>query len=472
MLKVLVVEDEQDLCEMIAETLIDEGYDVTCAKDGAEAMASASASAFDLVLADMRLPKVDGLTLFRRLREERPDTDVIVMTGNAAVADAVAVLKEGAFDYLIKPINLDELGLQLQRLAAFRSLRRDVAAVRTELREPPSSREQLVGHSPGMLRLVKRIETMAQSDAAVVITGESGTGKELVAHALHDGSGRASKPFIAVNCAAFPDTLIEAELFGYERGAFTDATTRREGRFKAAHGGTLFLDEVAELSQAAQAKLLRVLQEGTIEPLGSNETVKVDVRVVSATHRDLRARIAEGLFREDLYYRINTLDIAIPPLRSRGGDLPLLVQHFIKRFSNPERPTDGITWRAWNALSTYSFPGNVRELMHTIQHAALLATGGKIDFEHLPVAIRGEAPQVVRPQAAPMAPLGTAMKQFERAFLIRALAEFDEKKGKVAQSLGISRKNLWEKLKMHGICASPDAEPEARAVSSDSPFAA
>jgi len=472
MLKVLVVEDEQDLCEMIAETLIDEGYDVTCAKDGAEAMASASASAFDLVLADMRLPKVDGLTLFRRLREERPDTDVIVMTGNAAVADAVAVLKEGAFDYLIKPINLDELGLQLQRLAAFRSLRRDVAAVRTELREPPSSREQLVGHSPGMLRLVKRIETMAQSEAAVVITGESGTGKELVARALHDGSGRAAKPFIAVNCAAFPDTLIEAELFGYERGAFTDATARREGRFKAANGGTLFLDEVAELSQAAQAKLLRVLQEGTIEPLGSNETVKVDVRIVSATHRDLRARIADGLFREDLYYRINTLDIAIPPLRSRGGDLPLLVQHFIKRFSNPARPTEGITWRAWNALSTYSFPGNVRELMHTIQHAALLATGGKIDFEHLPVAIRGEAPPVVRPQAAPMAPLGTAMKQFERAFLIRALAEFDEKKGKVAQSLGISRKNLWEKLKMHGICASPDAEPEARAVSSDSPFAA
>ena len=310
MLKVLVVEDEQDLCEMIAETLTDEGYDVTCAKDGAEAMAAASATAFDLVLADMRLPKVDGLTLFRRLREERPDTDVIVMTGNAAVADAVAVLKEGAFDYLTKPINLDELGVQLQRLATFRSLRRDVAEARTELREPASSREQLVGHSPGMLRLVKRIETIAQSDAAVVITGESGTGKELVARALHEGSGRRAKPFIAVNCAAFPDTLIEAELFGYERGAFTDANTRRDGRFKAAHGGTLFLDEVAELSQTAQAKLLRVLQEGTIEPLGSNETVKVDVRIVSATHRDLRARIADGLFREDLYYRINTLDIA------------------------------------------------------------------------------------------------------------------------------------------------------------------
>jgi len=459
MLNVLVVEDEQDLCETIAEALIDEGYAVTSAKDGAEAMAAAAAAAppFDVVLADMRLPKVDGLTLFRRLREERPDTDVIVMTGNAAVADAVAVLKEGAFDYLTKPINLDELGAQLQRLAAFRSLRRDVAAIRTELRAPLSSRDQLVGHSPGMLRLVKRMETIAVSDAAVVITGESGTGKELVARALHEGSGRQSKPFVAINCAAFPDTLIEAELFGYERGAFTDATTRRDGRFKAAHGGTLFLDEVAELSQTAQAKLLRVLQEGTIEPLGSNDTVKVDVRIISATHRDLRTRIADGLFREDLYYRINTLDIEIPPLRSRGGDLAVLVHHFIKHFSNPERPTDGITWRAWNALSTYAFPGNVRELMHTIQHAVLLASGGKIDFEHLPVAVRGEVQVVARPQGAAMAPLGTALKQFERAYLIRTLAEFGEKKGKAAESLGISRKNLWEKLRVHGIGAAPQA---------------
>jgi DNA-binding NtrC family response regulator len=472
MLKVLVVEDEVDLCEMIADALIDEGYDVTRAKDGAEAMAAATAAPFDVVLADMRLPKLDGLTLFRRLREERPDTDVIVMTGNAAVADAVAVLKEGAFDYLTKPISLDELGLQLQRLAAYRTLRRDVAAARTELRAPASSREQLVGHSPGMLRVTKRIETIAVSDAAVVITGESGTGKELVARALHEGSGRRSKPFIAVNCAAFPDTLIEAELFGHERGAFTDATNRREGRFKAAHGGTLFLDEVAELSQPAQAKLLRVLQEGTIEPLGSNETVKVDVRIISATHRDLRARIAAGLFREDLYYRINTLDIEIPPLRSRGGDLAVLVQHFIKRFSNPERPTDGITWRAWNALSTYSFPGNVRELMHTIQHAVLLSTGGRIDFEHLPVAIRGEVQVVARPQPAAMAPLGTAMKQFERAYLIRTLAEFGDKKGKAAESLGISRKNLWEKMRMHGISSADDAVPEARAGGDGSPFAA
>jgi DNA-binding NtrC family response regulator len=472
MLKVLVVEDEQDLCELIAETLIDAGYEVICARDGAEAMAAASAKAFDVVLADMRLPKVDGLTLFRRLREERPDTDVIVMTGNAAVADAVAVLKEGAFDYLTKPINLEELGVQLQRLATFRSLRHDVAALRTELSEQPSSRDRLVGHSEGMLRLIKRMEAIAHSDAAVVITGESGTGKELVARALHEGGGRRSKAFVAVNCAAFPDTLIEAELFGHERGAFTGATNRREGRFKAAHGGTLFLDEVAELSLAAQAKLLRVLQEGTIEPLGSNETVKVDVRIISATHRDLRTRIADGLFREDLYYRINTLDLAIPPLRYRGGDLAVLVQHFIRRFSNPERPTDGITWRAWNALSTHPFPGNVRELMHTIQHAVLLSTGGKIDLEHLPTSIRGDIPPIVQPKASGMAPLSDALKQFERSVLIHTLAEFDGKKGRAAESLGISRKNLWEKLRMHGISAPQDSEPESLGGGDGRPAAA
>jgi len=471
MLKVLVVEDEQDLCDLIAETLLEEGYEVVCARDGAEAMAAASASEFDLVLADIRLPKMDGLTLFRQLRAERPDTDVIVMTGNAAVADAVAVLKEGAFDYLTKPVNLDELGIQLKRLATFRSLRQDVAAARTELRESTSSRDQLVGHSEGMLRLVKRMEAIAHSDAAVVITGESGTGKELVARALHEGGGRRSKAFVAVNCAAFPDTLIEAELFGYERGAFTDATTRRDGRFKAAHGGTLFLDEVAELSQAAQAKLLRVLQEGTIEPLGSNDPIKVDVRIISATHRDLRKRIVEGLFREDLYYRINTLDLEVPPLRARGGDLAVLVQHFIRRFSNPRRPTDGITWRAWNALSAHPFPGNVRELMHTIQHAVLLSTGGKIDLEHLPSAIRGEVSSVARPQAAVMAPLSSAAKQFERAYLIRTLAEFEGHKSKAAESLGISRKNLWEKLKVHGITAPRDGDPESLA-GGDEPVAA
>ena len=446
---VLVVDDEPDLCALIADALIDEGHQVTCVKDGAAALQAASTTTYDLVLADVRLPHVDGLTLFRRLRTQSPKTDMILMTGDAAVADAVAVLKEGAFDYLTKPVRLDELSLQVARLASYRALHRDVAATRAQLADP-SSRDRLVGHSPGMLELIKRMDSIAHSDAAVLIAGESGTGKELVAHALHEEGERRDKPFVAVNCAAFPDTLIESELFGHERGAFTDATRRRDGRFKSAHGGTLFLDEVAELSQAAQAKLLRVLQEGTIEPLGSNESIKVDVRIISATHRDLKQRIADGLFREDLYYRINTLDLEIPPLRHRAGDLAILAQHFLKRFSKQETPA-GITWRAWNALSAYPFPGNVRELMHTIEHATLLAAGEKIDFEHLPAVVRGDQRRDALPASAQMAPLGAASREFERDYLVRVLSACDGKRIRAAESLGISRKNLWEKIRLHAI---------------------
>ncbi|HEY6478030.1 MAG TPA: sigma-54 dependent transcriptional regulator, partial [Polyangia bacterium] len=298
MLKVLVVDDEPDLCELIAEELTEEGHDVTCASDGAQALSMSAETVYDVVLADVRLPKLDGLTLLRRIRECAPTTDTIVMTGHANIPAAVAVLKEGAFDYLTKPVRIEELGIQMSRLETFRRLHRDLADARAKLAGTPDAAEKLVGHSPEMQRLVTRLRAVAPSDASVVILGESGTGKELVARALHDGSPRAPKPFVAVNCAAFPDTLLEAELFGHERGAFTGATNRRVGRFPAADGGTLFLDEVAELSQAAQVKLLRVLQEGTIEPLGSDRTIQVDVRIVAATHRDLRKEIAAGRFRE------------------------------------------------------------------------------------------------------------------------------------------------------------------------------
>jgi DNA-binding NtrC family response regulator len=466
MLQILVADDEPDLCSLIADALGAEGHTVTCAKDGAEAMALASATTFDVVLADVRLPRMDGLTLFRQLRAKAPTTDMILMTGDAAVSDAVAVLKEGAFDYLIKPILIDELSIQVARIATYRALNQQVQAARAELARPPAALDGLVGHSREMRLLVKRIETVAHSDASVVITGESGTGKELVAHALHDLGGRKDEPFVALNCAAFPDTLIEAELFGHERGAFTDATSRRDGRFVAADGGTLFLDEVAELSSAAQAKLLRVLQEGTVEPLGSNQSVQVDVRVISATHRDLRQRIAEGLFRADLYYRINTIDLAIPPLRDRSGDLAILVKVFLQRFSKPGSPTTSISWRAWNALSAYPFPGNVRELMHTVEHAVLLSSGGKIDLEHLPSSIRGGRAADMVHAASRMAPLRDASQEFERSYLLRALAESEGRRMKAAAALGISRKNLWEKLRAHGISDAEEESPPLAAAAS------
>ena len=450
MLKILVVDDEPDICALISDALVDEGHEVTCAADGSQALSLACASTFDVVVADMRLPGLDGLALFRRLRDESPTTDMILITGNAAVSEAVAVLKEGAFDYLTKPIHLEELVVQLNRIASFRALRRDIVEARAELKRPPAL-EQLIGHSPEMLAVVKRIETVAHCDAAVLILGESGTGKELVAHALHDGSERRGKPFVAVNCAAFPDTLIEAELFGHERGAFTGATQRREGRFKAAHGGTLFLDEVAELSTAAQAKLLRVLQEGTVEPLGSNVSIQVDVRIISATHQNLKSRVVTGQFREDLYYRINTIDLSIPPLRARTGDLAVLARLFIQRFSAGRPSTPEMSWQAWNVLSAYAFPGNVRELMHAMEHAVLLSRGGTIEVEHLPVSIRGARLPEMETHGTQMAPLGVALKEFERDYLVRAMSQFSGKRIQMAESLGISRKNLWEKLRTHGI---------------------
>jgi len=306
----------------------------------------------------------------------------------------------------------------------------------------------IVGQSASMRRLFERLDRMARSQAAILIRGESGTGKELVARLVHQRSPRATRPFVAVNCAAFPETLLEAELFGHERGAFTGAHRKRIGRFAAADGGTLFLDEVAEIPLAAQAKLLRVLQEGVVEPLGSNTEVRVDVRILSATHRDLKQRIKDGLFREDLFFRLKVLEAVIPPLRERSGDIPLLVEHFLKRFSLAE-PVPKLTKRAWDALLSYAFPGNVRELEHAVQHAVILADEA-IDLVHLPPEISGEDHLDLDDDRG-FAPLSDAMREFERHYLIQALHLAEGRRTKAAELLGISRKNLWEKLNNHKL---------------------
>ncbi|MBL8950224.1 MAG: sigma-54-dependent Fis family transcriptional regulator [Myxococcaceae bacterium] len=444
MLKILAVDDEPSILQPLAGVLRGEGYEVATATDGAAAVAALANQSFDVIITDVRMQKLDGFAVFRRARAELPNTQVILMTAYATVPDAVTAMKEGAADYLTKPFDISALLTRLENIAKEVELTRQLA---THKPDPAESTSKLIGRSPAFMRMLERIEKFADTNASVLITGESGTGKEMVARLLHERSRRSKHPFVAVNCGAFPETLIDAELFGHERGAFTGAVSRREGRFKAADKGTLFLDEVPELQLGSQSKLLRVLQERAFEPLGTNTTISVDVRVISATHRNLKEMISEAKFREDLFYRLNTVEIAVPPLRDRGGDLLLLVDHFLKHFQvGTSVPT--ISGAALARLSDYPFPGNVRELQHAIEHAVVLASGKQIEVEHLPVEIVAEP---ATETGGKVRTLPEVMKTFERAYLKRAVQETKGKRGAAASLLGISRKNLWEKLRGYGF---------------------
>jgi DNA-binding NtrC family response regulator len=450
-LRILLVEDDPDARAALTDALRDAGHEVAEATDGQGALDRASTETFDAVVTDVRLPRRDGLSLFREVRRRWPRTAVILMTSFGNTSDAVAAMKEGAQDYLTKPFDPEELVARVRSVAEKCGLERQLAEARSRL--AGDADVAIVGASPAILEVLDRLATVARSDASVLITGESGTGKELLARRLHELSDRGAGPFVAVSCAAFPETLLEAELFGHERGAFTGAVRRREGRFKAAHGGTLLLDEVAEIPLPAQAKLLRVLQERSFEPLGSNVPVKVDVRIVSATHRDLKRRIAEGAFREDLYYRLNAVNLHVPALRDRPADLPLLVAHFVRHFTPDGQAIPEVSLEAWRALSVYPFLGNVRELSHAVQHAVLLSRGARIEREHLPPDVL-HVTSDLSGGTEPLRPLGAVVKQAEREHILRALAVAGGKRTRAAELLGISRKNLWEKLNAHRISDS------------------
>jgi len=452
-LEILVVDDDQATRLTLSYALGDAGHRVTEASDGEEAISLVAERIFDVAILDVRLPKVDGLAIFRRLRQKSPSTSVILMTAFGTVADAVGSLRDGAYDYVTKPFDPEEFSLRvIGHIAEHRALRQELE----EARKLVASRDAgspIIGHTPAMQRLIERINTVAQSEAPVLIYGESGTGKELAAHTIHARSPRKNQPFVAVNCAAFPEELIGAELFGHERGAFAGAVRKRDGRFLAADGGSLLLDDVTELPLPVQAKLLRVLEEGIIEPLGTNTAIPVNVRILAATHRDLKELIAQGKFREDLHLRINVLDLQIPALRERRADLPLLMAHFLRRYY-PGRVPPGIAPRAWAAIMEYPFPGNVREFAHAIERAVVLASGNEIDLEHLPADVAGE----VQPSHAAVAttvdtfrPLSIVMKELEKDYIQQALRLTGGSKSQAAELLGISRKNLWEKLKLHVI---------------------
>ena len=440
--RILVVDDSVSTLKVLERNLASQGYVVLTAPNVARAIDLLESTRVDLVVTDLRMPKVGGLDLIRHVRSNLPDTGIIMMTGFASIESAVSAIREGAEDYLPKPFTDEELlaavGSALQKVR----LRRATSVPATEGSRPSQG---LIGESPAMRRVYDLISRAATVDATVVISGESGTGKELVARAIHYGSARASAPFVPVNCAGIPEGLVESELFGHVKGAFTSATASRIGLFGAADAGTIFLDEIGELVPATQAKLLRVLQEQEVQMVGADQARKVDVRVIAATNKDLGALVARGAFREDLFYRLHVVAIDLPPLRDRGDDILLLMRHFLGRFSTQSgRPVPKLTDRAIEALRAYPWPGNVRELQNVLQRLTLL-TDGEIDATALPVAMRFTVPGERG--------LQRKLADVEREHIEAVLASVGGNKTRAAEILGISRKSLRERLK------TPDRGP-------------
>jgi DNA-binding NtrC family response regulator len=452
--KVLVVDDEPAERDGLARMVGQWGYEVETASSGEEALSLIESQHPAVVLTDLVLPEMDGLTLLQKLRETGRPPIVLLVTGHGTVESAVEAMRHGAFDYLTKPVDATRLQVLLEKSIEQESLSREVNFLRHQLRQKGSF-GQLVGQSKGMQEVYRWIELAATSTAPVLVYGESGTGKELVARTIHDLSNRRSKPFVAINCAAIPETLIESELFGHERGAFTGATERRLGCFELADGGTLFLDEIAEMDSNTQAKLLRVLQEGNFRRVGGGkQEIQVDVRVVAATNRVPSDAIQANQLREDLFYRLNVFSIKLPPLRERKDDIPLLTKTFIEEFNRQDnRQVRGVSGDADRELERYGWPGNVRELRNVVQRAVVLSGTGLIDTEHLPENIlRAVAP-------APAAARGSIVpiREMERDAILRALEDTHQDKRRAAQLLGISLKTLYNKLAKYGIQAVKSA---------------
>jgi two-component system response regulator HydG len=439
---VLVVDDDRANLDSVCRIFQKEGVTTLGAANGQEALELLRKPEVGVVVTDLMMPGVDGQALLKASRAMRPDVEVVLMTAYATVETAVNAMREGAYDFVTKPLKRHSLVKAVQKamekqalIAENRDLKAQLAAIGTRT---------LVGSSPAFRAFMELLGQASPSTATVLLIGESGTGKELAARYIHENSPRAKMPFIAINCGAIPESLLEAELFGVEKGAFTGAVARKEGRFERAHGGTLFLDEVGEMTPAAQVRLLRVLQEGELERVGGTQVIRVDVRVVAATNKDLPREVAEGRFREDLYYRLNVVEVRIPALASRREDVPLLAEHFLRRFAGKNsKPMRGFTDAAQAVLENYAWPGNVRELEHAIERAVVLTRSDVVDVGDLPEAVRkgpiGAASQIV-------IPIGTPMEEIERRVIHETLRHTRGDKNLAARMLGIAARTIYRKL--------------------------
>ena len=442
---ILVVDDEKNTREGLARALRGE-YEVAEAENGLRALEWLETRSADVILSDLRMPGLDGMALLARLLAREPRPVVILLTAYGSIETAVEAMRRGAYDFLPKPVNLDRLELLLKRALAERRLDAENQRLKAQL-DAKFGFENIIGTSPAMQEVFQTIRQVAPTRATVLIQGESGTGKELVARAIHQCSPRAQGPFVPVHCAALAPTLLESELFGHEKGAFTGAVERRRGRFELADGGTLFLDEVGEIDPALQVKILRVLEERKFERVGGNETVEVDVRLVAATNRDLKKRVEEGAFREDLFYRLYVINVTLPPLRERDGDIVLLAQHYLKALAAENgKVVKGITPEALEALTTYAWPGNVRELRNVIERMVVLCHGDRLGVRDLPPALRASGGNT---GGGPRS--GTALRDAERQLIEDALRRHKGHRTRAARELGISRRTLHRKLNEFGL---------------------
>jgi two-component system response regulator HydG len=445
---ILVVDDDASHRTMLSAVLSAEGYRVQEADDGDTACRAVEKDFFDLVLMDLRMKRMDGDAAQKKIAVISPGTPVIIMTAYGSVRSAVNALKAGADNYLTKPVDIDELKILVVKTLHHRNLEAENLNLKERL-DAQFDFGHIIGRSASMRELFETLALVAPSEATVLIQGESGTGKELVANAVHHNSARKNRPFVKVNCAALPETLLENELFGHEKGAFTGATGPKMGRFQRADRGTLFLDEIAEMTPSTQAKILRVLQEREFEPVGGTRTIQVDTRILSATNRNLEVEITDGRFREDLYYRLNVVVIKVPPLRDRSTDIPLLAAYFLDRYARKNhRSLKGIHPGAMDLLLRHSWPGNVRELENVIERAVIMARGDTLGPEHLPATLQGEH---AREPQAPLLASGRSLKAVEEEMILKTLEDMGGNRTRTAEILGISRRTLQLKLKAYGV---------------------